>query len=146
MPIFSCCDICSNCCFPNKWEDSHLFSNGAPLGSWLSQEDLDEFQGHGPCYQAACWEDTSHGCSAAQERWHTIWEWAASKAQRERGLSMKVMQSQLNISTMTWFTLQASLLAFWEASKQDGKMNDHLLSGGPSHPHRPPGQHFESHP
>lgn len=32
---------------------------------------------------------------------------------------------------MTWFTLQASLLASWEASKQGGEMNDHLLSGGP---------------
>lgn len=59
---------------------------------------------------------------------------------------MKVMWSQLDISTMTWFTLQASLLAFWEASKQGGEMNDPLLSGGPSHPHRPPGCHSESHP
>lgn len=33
--------------FPISGRTPHPFSSGAPLEGWLSQEDLDEFQGHG---------------------------------------------------------------------------------------------------
>lgn len=52
------------------------------------------------------------------------------KSLEKSGPYMNVNQSEVNISVLTWFTLQASLLAFWAVSKQGGEMNYSLPSAG----------------
>ena len=44
--------------------------------------------------------------------------------------STKAVQSEVDVSTMTWFTLQASWLAFWEASKPGGEIKCYLPGTG----------------
>lgn len=81
--------------FPISGRTPHPFSNGAPLGGWLSQEDLDEFQGQGHVTKQRA-EKTLLRAALHPRRGDTPFGSGQQRKPRENmALSMKVMRSQL---------------------------------------------------
>ena len=114
--------------FPVSGRTSYPFSVGVPWWSWLLQGNLEELQGHDQVTKQHNEKNTSQGCStslgevtqplAVETNKSPKWIWASLGRWSEAGKHLYMAQ----------FTLQPSLLAFWEARKQGRETNYSLWS------------------